>query len=147
MKISAVILLFVALVFSSCDVSLKPINYGEDQCGACKMIISDKRFGAELVTHKGKVFKYDAAECMFRDLAKYDVSNYKHIGVTHFRDPGKLKDGLNSSYLISKKIPSPMGGFLSAYASNSNAQKMVSDNLDSVYSFSELLDLFVEGEI
>ena len=57
------LLVFSVFMFSGCSLEPKPIEYGEDQCDACKMRISDSRFGAELVTTKGKIYKYDA---MFR---------------------------------------------------------------------------------
>ena len=40
------------------------INYGVDACAYCKMNIVDPKFGAELITKKGRVYKFDAIECM-----------------------------------------------------------------------------------
>ncbi len=45
------------------------------------------------------------------------------ILVTDYFNAHKLINAKTSSYLISKKLPSPMGGFLSAYATEANADK------------------------
>jgi copper chaperone NosL len=101
----------------SCSVSPQPINYQTDQCHSCKMIISDPRFGAELVTLKGKIYKYDAIECMVTDVLKNGEDHYAYILVTDFATPGTLVDAREMQYLISEKLPSPMGGNLSAHRS------------------------------
>jgi len=51
-------------LLTACSHEPDPIRYGKDACAHCKMTIMDKRFSAELITAKGKVFKFDAAECM-----------------------------------------------------------------------------------
>lgn len=100
----------------SCTINPTPISYGEDQCHFCKMIISDKQFGAELVTTKGKVYKYDAIECLVPELIKEGEEKYKFILVTNYTNPGELINAKTSSFLISKNLPSPMGGNLSAHS-------------------------------
>ena len=51
-----VMLGFLGLMsFTSCSAGPEPIRYGQDNCHHCKMTLTDKRFGAEIVTQKGKV--------------------------------------------------------------------------------------------
>jgi copper chaperone NosL len=45
-----------------------PIAFGKDQCHYCRMTIAEPNYGAELITEKGRVYKYDAAECMVNQL-------------------------------------------------------------------------------
>jgi hypothetical protein len=52
------------LLLPGCDSGPQPINFGKDSCAECNMTIVDKRFGAEFVTGKGKVFKFDDVNCM-----------------------------------------------------------------------------------
>ena len=40
--------------FQSCNAGPVPIKPGKDNCQFCKMTISDIRFGAEIITAKGK---------------------------------------------------------------------------------------------
>jgi len=85
-------------------------------------MISDTRFGAELVTRKGKIYKFDAIECLIPELVKKGEEMYEFVLVTDFHQPKELIDARSAWYLISKNLPSPMGGFLSAYHSKSAAE-------------------------
>lgn len=99
----------------SCQISPREINYGKDQCSACKMIISDSRFGAELVTKKGKIYKFDAIECMMPEVLENGKDQYAFMLVTPFEKPGELIDASEVEFLISPDVPSPMGRYLSAH--------------------------------
>lgn len=140
------ILSLVALLFffCSCEIKLVPIKYGEEECSSCKMIISDAQFGAELVSDKGKVFKYDAAECLFRTLVEDSTKVYALVGVSYFSNPGSLHDAYSASYLISKNLPSPMGGFLSAFPDAATAEQFRIEYGGKTYSFDEVLDIYEE---
>jgi len=131
--------LFIGCLFTLCNVGPQPINYGSDQCSSCKMIISDSRFGAELVTHKGKIYKYDATECMVREFIKSGNEKYRFMLITHVFEPSLLKDAANSFYLVSPDFPSPMGGNLSAYGSKSEALSAQNKFNGDIYSWEELL--------
>ncbi|MCB0685802.1 MAG: hypothetical protein KDC53_04735 [Saprospiraceae bacterium] len=125
-------------ILSACEVSPQAINYEIDQCSACKMTISDPRFGAELITTKGKIFKFDAIECMVPELLKSGTSGYSYILATDYNNPGVLVEAQKLYFLISREIPSPMGGFLSAYSNRD--VKNVKDIM--WYNWPELLDHF-----
>jgi copper chaperone NosL len=83
------------------------------------MTIVETRFGAEIVTKKGKVFTFDSIECMLRyyKANAAERENFAHIMVTDALNPGKLINAESAFYLVSEKYPSPMGENLSAYAS------------------------------
>ena len=51
--------LFLAV---SCSPEAQPINYGSDQCDFCRMTIVDKAHAAEVVTKKGRAYKFDSGE-------------------------------------------------------------------------------------
>ena len=104
-----------ALLLWSCEVAPEPIDYGNEQCTSCKMIISDTRFGAELVTRKGKIYKYDAIECMAQALLESERNDFAFVLVTDFENPEKFVEAENARFLISELRPSPMGAYLSAY--------------------------------
>ncbi|HET9426086.1 MAG TPA: hypothetical protein VFO55_11995 [Gemmatimonadaceae bacterium] len=46
------------------------IDFGMDSCAECRMIVSDKRFGAQVVTMTGKAVTFDSIECMRAWLAR-----------------------------------------------------------------------------
>ncbi len=138
MELNKAILICMAFLFASCGVKPKPINYNEDQCHACKMIISDSRFGAELVTKKGKIYKYDAIECMVPVIRSNSEDDYAYIMVTDFHKPGKLIDATSATYLQSENLPSPMGGCLSAYKDPVAGVKAEVEFSGEVYKWNEL---------
>lgn len=104
------------LVLSACSSGPQPINYGEDVCDFCKMTIVDRQHAAQVVTEKGRNYKYDAIECMINDLNQWNKPPIKTHLVADYANPGKLTEASTASYLISDEIPSPMGAFLSAFS-------------------------------
>ena len=58
----------ITVLLVSCNVSPQHIEYGTDACHYCNMTIVDRQHAAQLVTTKGKAFKYDAIECMVHSL-------------------------------------------------------------------------------
>ncbi len=100
-----------------------PINYGQDVCAFCKMIIADPRYGAELVTKKGKVYKFDSVECMVAFMI-YDVGpeNVARAYVTDFAHPGKLIPAEKAYYLQSVGLRSPMSLGITAFASKKDLE-------------------------
>jgi len=137
--------IFVAialLIMVSCGVSPKPINYGSDGCHFCSMTIVDRQHAAEIVTKKGKAFKFDAIECMVNHLKDIDVSIVELFLVNDFLDPSELIDAKKATFLISKDIPSPMGEYLSAFESRNEAENVTTENKGKLYSWEELLTKF-----
>ncbi|HRJ13994.1 MAG TPA: hypothetical protein PLI34_03310, partial [Saprospiraceae bacterium] len=64
------------LAAAACTPTAKPIEYGADACYYCKMTIVDRQHAAEAVSAKGKVFMFDAIECMVPYLALEGEENY-----------------------------------------------------------------------
>ena len=104
------------IVFFACSTTPQPINYGSDACSFCQMTIVDRQHAAEVVTIKGKSYKYDAIECMMNDLKKWQRPEVALWLVSDYSQPGELIDATTAYYLISEDIPSPMGAFLTAFA-------------------------------
>lgn len=130
--------LMAGFLISSCKPKSEPIAYGENDCSYCQMTIVDKIHGAQLVTSKGKVYKYDAVECMVMALKEMDETDMAMILVNHLEEPEALIDATSSTFLISKKLPSPMGGFLTAFASREAAEDALIEYGGELYSWQEL---------
>ncbi len=110
-------LTFLGLILLiSCKVEPKKINYGTDACDFCKMTIVDKTHASEIVTKKGRAYKYDAIECMLQDIHQRDINSIGLFLVTDYTKPAVLIDAKKAVFLISKEIKSPMGAFLSAFS-------------------------------
>ena len=123
MKAFSVILIFLSALFYSCSTNPEPINYGKDQCEQCRMTIVDNKFGAELITNKCKVYKFDAAECLIHYIhqGKLNLNDISDFLVTDASKPGEFINAKKAWYLISENFPSPMGAGLSAYTSQNDA--------------------------
>ncbi|GAB4230092.1 MAG: hypothetical protein Tsb0034_01860 [Ekhidna sp.] len=135
MKVAKGILLILILV--GCGAKPKPINYGSDACVFCKMTIVDRQHAAEIVTVKGKAFKYDAIECMMNDLAKWEGPEVAFYLTNDYTNPGDLIDATSAHYLISEDIPSPMGEFLTAF-SDPGERAVYEKEITSSLNWSEL---------
>ncbi len=120
----------------------KAIAYGKAECAHCNMLITDKKFGAELVTDKGRYYFFDSAECLFDYLKENPDLKYTHILVTHFMQPDLLADAATSFYVISPELPSPMGAFLTAYPTAEIANQFATKHGGEVFSFKQLAEKF-----
>jgi len=137
-------LIFLGLILYSCQVSERPIEYGTDECEYCKMMIMDQRYGSELVTEKGKVYTFDAAECLIEYLQynaeMADVS--KFLLVTPYTDPNHLINARTATYLVSQQMPSPMGAYLTAFNDREEAATFQSTKGGVLYSWEEIFKDF-----
>lgn len=137
--LKTLIAIAILLPFLSCEVGPKPIEYGENSCHFCQMTIVDKHHAAEVVTMKGKVYKFDAIECMINFRKDFDTDEIALNLSNNFMDAGKLIDATTATFLISENIPSPMGAYLSAFKNKEEAMKIQSENGGSLYDWEELI--------
>ncbi|SIN81925.1 copper chaperone NosL [Algoriphagus halophilus] len=117
-------LLPLSLTLNSCDIKPEDIHYGKDFCQFCRMTIVDQQHAAQLVTQKGRAYKYDAIECMVNDLKDWERPEVELLLVADYEQPGTLIEAKKASYLISDQIPSPMGANLSAFSSTNSRDKI-----------------------
>lgn len=117
----------VAGSLAACSREAVPVRYGRDECAHCKMTMVDPRFGAELITPKGKALVFDDLTCLFQ----YEQANPGQAGdraefyVIDFAQPGRLIPAPTAHYLLDDRLRSPMGGGLAAFgdaASRAQAQ-------------------------
>lgn len=123
-------MMFAALAFAfACSNGPEPINFGKDQCDYCRMNIADSKFGAELVTDKGRIYKFDAVECMvpYMDENKHE---YAHVLAVPYDEPGALRPAENMHFIISDSVRSPMGANLLVIANTTTAEKFAGQPFD-----------------
>lgn len=133
------IFLIGLLLFSSCSVAPQAIDYGNDGCHFCQMTIVDKVHAAEVVTKKGKVYKFDATECMVNFLKEFEASKIALFLSNNYTEPEALIDATEATFLISENIPSPMGAYLSAFKNKEDAEKTQAKKGGTLYTWDELL--------
>ena len=112
-----VLIILIAVLAFGCSVEPQPLVYGTDICHTCKMTLMDSKFGAEIVTKKGKVYKFDDVNCMlgFYHSDFEAQEEIAHLLVVNFAQPTKFIDATNSWYLKSESIRSPMASGIAAF--------------------------------
>ena len=95
----------------------------------------------ELVSEKGKIFKFDAIECML-EYMKNEKENFIYQMAVAYNDPGLLHPADSLTYLISPNMPSPMGEFLTAFSSSSVAKEFQQEKEGKLFSWQELKGKF-----
>lgn len=117
-KMGGLSILFGLLSFASCKIGPEPIRYGQDNCHHCKMTLTDKRFGAEIVTQKGKVFKFDDLNCLVDFLKSGEVSNENiaQILSVDFRKSGQFVAVHQAFFLENEAIKSPMRADIACFS-------------------------------
>ncbi len=134
------IMVLIGLVSASCEIKPKPITYGSDVCQFCSMIIVDDQHGSEVITDKGKVFKFDSIECLLNYSHEVEGTEFAMRLCNHYHEPGELIVLEEASFLISENLPSPMGAFLTAFDTEASAIEAQNKYGGDIYSWGELVE-------
>jgi copper chaperone NosL len=113
------------LFLASCSTGSQPIQFGSDGCYFCKMTITDIRYGGELVTKKGKAFKFDDMKCLisFLQMKSMEEKEIGGIYLVDFAGKGALLKAGESLLLESNELHAPMGGNIAAFGNNDSLVK------------------------
>src|SRR5690606_34794187 len=129
-------LLYGALIVSllSCTTEPEALHYGQDACHTCKMTLVDKKFGAELVTRKGKVYKFDDVNCMLTVYSSGEGADAEHTSrlVIGISQPAKPIPAADAVYVESHDIKSPSAGQGAAFETGENMQSLRKE-LNGIY--------------
>lgn len=136
-----IVFVFLGALFIACKIAPENINFGQDACHFCKMTIVDKPFAAELVTSKGKVYKYDAIECLVNNQLA-DNFEVAHYLVYDFHNQDNFIEATQAFYVISDQIKSPMSENLAAFNSMEYAQEFIDTNSGKLLNWEELFVYF-----
>ncbi|HEV2483025.1 MAG TPA: nitrous oxide reductase accessory protein NosL [Puia sp.] len=133
----AAALLLLSFSLQGCATGPQPITYGQDNCSYCKMTFADKRFGGEVCTKKGKVYKFDDIHCLLASLQEGTPARTE-IGAVYLIDfaGGGWIVASNACLLQCPDLHTPMGGNLAAFTnasalhhSNYNGQQLLWQDL------------------
>lgn len=115
---------FAIGLFAACTPKSEPIVAGEDMCAECKMTIADTKFGAELVTKKGKVYKFDDVRCIavFLKDRKVELPDVHQTLFVNYENPQQFVNVSSAEFVLSSKLRSPMNGNAAAFASRQAAE-------------------------
>ncbi|MGZ3745113.1 MAG: nitrous oxide reductase accessory protein NosL [Pseudobdellovibrionaceae bacterium] len=144
-----VTLFLVALILSnsSClnDNKPEPIALGHDHCHACKMTITEARFGAEVISKTGKIYKFDSVPC----LAGFIKENpeFEKIFVTDFFSPGQFVKAEDAFFLDYPAIRGPMGSSLLTTAQSDNFKGLTKSEKMNLLRWPQILSLKSTSEM
>ena len=115
-----------------------PVTLGEDACAGCKMIVSDARFGAQLIERSGKVEQFDDLGCL---LQRHRRESLEPEGIFVRTWPaGAWIRGDQAWLLSARDVPSPMGYGFAAFVDEQSARaEAARHHGSSVLSFSRTL--------
>ena len=132
--------LVILLGLYACEAQPEPIHYGTDLCYNCKMTLMDEKFGCELVTQKGKVFKFDDLICMRRFLHSGTVAtkDIKQLVVVNYEKKGDWLAVEKAYFLVATHIQSPMGSNTSAFSTREAALRNNTGGAGVLKSWGEL---------
>ncbi len=111
----------MALAVGACAASAQPvIAYdGSETCEYCRMLVTDQRFGAAVVTAEGRTHRFDSVECVAGFVAQPAMQNrIASVWVTDAARPGTLipVDSARFVRVSGDGSGSPMGMGLRAVA-------------------------------
>lgn len=140
-KTSVALALFVFA--GSCTSGPDAILVGKDNCQFCKMTISDSRFGAELITKKGKLYKFDDTHCILSWMKekKVDAGQTQSCYFTDFSNSHSLVKAASAVFLKSEALKSPMGGNIAAFSNINDLNAVMKQYNGTVLHWNELLKL------
>ena len=92
----------------SCSPIPEPIQFGRDSCEHCHMVIVDPQFGGELVTQKGRIYKFDSLSCLLNYYENMNETPAQIFAVDYLHS-GALIDVHAAHFMIAEQIHGPMG--------------------------------------
>jgi copper chaperone NosL len=108
----------VAIAATACA-GAPQLRFGEDACAECRMLISDRRFGAVLLTGTGKSLPFDSVECLLQYL-QHSAGDQQGAWVVDAGSPGALLPVEQATFVRDGPARPPMGSLV-AYESASDA--------------------------
>lgn len=127
------------LLVTACSQEPAEIHYGSDECAHCKMMITDNQFASQIVTGKGKVYKFDAIECMavYHRMNKDELSGAM-LYVSNYDNPGNWLNAREAQFVKSEVVNSPMGESLLAFPSPKEAREHTAEKPGTLLKWAEV---------
>jgi copper chaperone NosL len=126
-RLAKVILLPLLLLSSCSPAEPEPIKINSDHCDNCKMMISDLKFAAELVTSKGRIYKFDDLSCLLNFQKDHKI-DYKLILLFDYNSPDEFEQASALYFVKSQNLKSPMGGNTAAFINLQAAENFAKEN-------------------
>lgn len=132
--------LLILLLSVSCKTKeADPIKLNSDGCDFCKMKIADGKFGAELITTKGRIYKFDDMHCMINYHKENLATKIQSFYIHDFNQNNVLISAESAFYVKGGEINSPMRGNIIAVKTEKEAKNIALKYNASLISWSEII--------
>ncbi len=137
------LLYFASVVLISCvSGEPKPLQLNLDTCDFCRMTIANAHFGAELITQKGRCYKFDDVACLIHFAKSNPSVTSPFLFVGDFAMNSKLAPVENCVYIKGGTIKSPMNGNALAFSSKNEAQQYQAKYKADILTWKELYNSY-----
>ena len=136
-RLSYILILFLSISCTTKEAD--PIKLNSDGCDFCKMKIADGKFGAELITIKGRIYKFDDIHCMINYHKENLTTNIQSFYIHDFNQNNVLIPAENAFYVKGGEISSPMRGNIIAVKTEEEAKKIALKYNANPISWSEII--------
>ena len=135
-----ILILFLTLFFISCNTQPEPLVAGKDVCTYCKMPVAEIKFGGEIITAKGKIYKFDDLGCMinFIKSGMDSKEKVKDLLAVNYSNNQELLNVNEATFLISSNFHTPMNSGVVCFRSEKEAKKMEKDFPGNILSWQQL---------
>nr|HMT30720.1 nitrous oxide reductase accessory protein NosL [Bacteroidia bacterium] len=128
------------LLLASCgNVEKEPIALNKEHCDNCQMVISDPRFAAELITTKGRIYKFDDITCM-KSFINSKKGDYRSYFISDYLPPHGLHNVKEMIFIQGTGIKAPMGGTVAAFSDEASALKYSEQLSAKIISYDTLMN-------
>jgi len=136
----SLLLLFLVINSFACKTIPDKIKIGRDTCAFCKMTVTDNRYGAVLISSKGKSYIFDDEQCLISYLHsdKITQANISAIYVIDFSGTHILLNAEKAFMLQSKELHGPMNGSFAAFSNKDSATNYIKMNTGSLVTVKEM---------
>ena len=132
--------LLILLLSVSCVTNeAEPIKLNSDGCDFCKMKIADGKFGGEIITTKGRIYKFDDMHCMINYHKENTAIQVQSFFIHDFNQNNTLIAAENAYYVKGGEINSPMRGNTIAVQTDEEAKQMAEKFKANPISWSEII--------
>lgn len=116
----------------------EPIALNKDMCDNCRMVIADGKFGAEVITGKGRVYKFDDLRCMNAFVKEKADGKIEGFFIHDFTADNVLINASSAFYVHHENIRSPMGGNTAAFSKKNEAEELASQYSTQISSWEQV---------
>ena len=136
----AVVAMISFVFLAGCSPGPEALKIGKDNCDFCKMTISDNRYGAEIITRKGKVYKFDDSHCLLSFIRSKttEKKDGDKVYLADFMSAHTLIKADDAFLLQSDFFSGPMNGNIAAFSNADSMKKIAGQYKGDVVTWKQL---------